>query len=577
MSEKKSQFDIIRNVVHEAKSYEQFEDIEKLVEVGTSLVNIPVQPLYMAIHKTTTDQVASILPKLSEKQRQVMLDLDLWKKDVVNVDDFEFWIESYTKCKDDKIVQDFVNSDDFLLYLRSRINIWTFDVEDPEYPDHDYYFLTDDSLLLIEYSDSFKYPNELKYLVRQLYATLGVENAYSKLFKMINDNFSLLQEDAYQEKKERLRDYGMVDYYEAKQLLFPFATGAQLKSFINKKTKATGGLGAEHLNQTLHASALVSYDSDIQSIREELTKVQSDKRLDFLQFSFVRLVNSSMVINDAFKAARTEQTRIGQYSRSMLELGLNFVKTVKKLAEEESVFDYFDFMDLYKVGNTLIEINQKQIKKALAKTPFDTDDLEFFIGSWWCSFLENSFNHPPKVKNFGVGRHPQIIQDLNTYDFWNRESQTFILMLPLIHSYYKALSQMKSDSKIQDDFYLNYEVENIDFESILISSFINFTQQNNIDPDVNKLGLTLGELKKFIEVFFEIKDEEYLLKDLSDAVMNESILSFRELLHLDEIEEFPRYLHGILSEHLSGYEFATLAPEDFQHVGGPILLSQNKN
>ena len=44
---KNTQFDIIRNIVHEAKSYQKFEDIEKLVEIGSSLVNIPVQPLYI--------------------------------------------------------------------------------------------------------------------------------------------------------------------------------------------------------------------------------------------------------------------------------------------------------------------------------------------------------------------------------------------------------------------------------------------------------------------------------------------------------------------------------------------------
>jgi hypothetical protein len=579
MSEKKTQFDIIRNVVHEAKSYQKFEDIEKLVEVGTSLVNIPVQPLYMAIHTTSADQVANILPKLSSTQRQVMLDLDLWKRDVVNVDDFEFWIEAYTKCKDDQIVQGFVNTEDFLLYLRSRVNIWTFDVEDPEYPDHDYYFLTDDSLLLIEYSDSFRYPNELKYLIRQLYATLGVENAYSKLFKMINDNFSLLQEDAYQLKKERLRDFGMVDYFEATQLLFPFASGGQLKGFIKKKTKATGGLASHNLNQTLHAQALVSFDKSMQSISDELMKVKSQKRLAFLQFSFVRLINSSMAINDAFKASTTEQTRIGQYSRAMLELGLQFVKIVKDVDNniDESYLEYFDFMDLYKIGNTLIEINKKQIKKALSKTPFDSNDLEFFLGSWWCSFLENTFMNPPKVKNFGVGRHPQTIQDLKTYDFWNKESQTFIQMLPLMSSYFQTLTQMKGDSKLQDDFYLNYEVENIDFESILISSFINFTQQNSPSADVNKLGLTLGEFKRFVDEFFVIKGEEYLFRELSDPILEETLSAFKTLLNLEHIESFDRYLHGIISEHLSGYEFNSLAPEDYQHVGGPILLSRIEN
>ena len=33
----------------------------------------------------------------------------------------------------------------FILFLKARFNIWTFDIEDPQYPDHDYYFLTEDN------------------------------------------------------------------------------------------------------------------------------------------------------------------------------------------------------------------------------------------------------------------------------------------------------------------------------------------------------------------------------------------------------------------------------------------------
>jgi len=38
-----------------------------------------------------------------------------------------------------------------------------------------------------------------------------------------------------------------------------------------------------------------------------------------------------------------------------------------------------------------------------------------------------------------------------------------------------------------------------------------------------------------------------------------------------------QYLYGVLSEHLSGYEFDTLAEDDFKHIGGPILLQVTAN
>ena len=58
-------------------------------------------------------------------------------------------------------------------------------------------------LLLVEYSKEYRYPNELKYLIRNMYDKFGVENAYSLLFKLVNDSFAVIQERQYQEKKNR--------------------------------------------------------------------------------------------------------------------------------------------------------------------------------------------------------------------------------------------------------------------------------------------------------------------------------------------------------------------------------------
>ena len=86
--------DLLSKIIFEAKSYNTVEDIETLVDVGADLSMIPIQPLYMSLISSNTDQVANILPKLSSSQRQVMLDLDLWKKDVVDVESFEFSFKS---------------------------------------------------------------------------------------------------------------------------------------------------------------------------------------------------------------------------------------------------------------------------------------------------------------------------------------------------------------------------------------------------------------------------------------------------------------------------------------------------
>lgn len=565
--------DVLTKLLFEAKSYNNFEDIEKLVEIGTDLSVIPLQPLYISLLSSSSEQVAQVLPKLSAEQRQAMLDLDLWKRDNVDVESFEFWVEAYSKVQDLELVQQFVGSEDFLIYLKSRVNIYTFDVEDPQYPDHDYYFLTDDSLLLIEYADEYKYANEIKYMVRNLYDRFGVEQGYTLLFKLINDSFMTLQEAQYQQKKERLRDYGFVDFYEAREKTYSFITYKQIDNFILNKETLTPDIDILGKNQSLHSSALVSFDAKMENILKELSLVQDEKRLHFLHFTFIRLINSTIALSDALKGGRVELTRIGKQTRNALELGLQKVKQVRQFAEHESVFNDYDFFDLFRIGQSLIDIEKKKVKKALAATPFDENDYEYFLGAWWTSFLENTFLEIPKVKAFGAGLHPKEVDSLVIYGFWKRECTLFKKMTPFIHSFFQTLDKLKTEGQLHDQFYLNYEVENIDFESILISSFVNFSLGNFSGRDVKKMGITISELKEFFKLYFIKSGEEYILKPFDEENIQKQIQDFTQQYGLNELDHFYEYLYGILVEHLSGYEFDSLDFEDYKHIGGPILLN----
>lgn len=571
-SDKKTdQKNLLKNILYEAQSYKEYEDIEKLVEKGMNLQNVPVQPLYVSLQNASSDQVALVLPKLSPEQRKCFMDLDLWKRDEVDVESFDHWVEVYTKCREDHIVKEFVDSDEFLMYLKSRVNIYTFDVEDPQYPDHDFYFLTDDNLLLIEYSEHYPHPNELKFLIRHYYDSHGVENAYTSLFKLINDSFIIKEEELYQDKKERMRDYGFVDYYEAQEKLFPFASRKSLNKFIQEKKYISVKVESLHKNQSLHSSALVNFDKDIQSIMKELMKVNDVEKINYLHFSFVRLINSTITLKDALKGGRVELTRIGEVTKTYLELGIDYIRSNRSYLAEESVFNDFDFFDVYKIGNTLISINLSKVKKSMMGTPFEREDYEYFLGTWWNGFLENTFHTIPKVKAFGVGRHPQKINNVKTLEFWEKEVVTFKSLVPFVNKFFETFSQLKSSGNVNDQFYLNYTVDNIDFESIMISSFISFALNHNDSAPQAKMGLTIIEFKQFINEFFTKSDEEYVINSFES--IREKIKAFSKQFGLDLVDGIDVYLYGIISEHLSGYEFDTLEDEDFSHVGGPILLN----
>jgi hypothetical protein len=575
MPDVESKKDLLSQILYESQAYRKFEDIEKLVEKGSDLSVIPVQPLYVSLQTTSNDQIAQILPKLSPDQRQALRDIDLWNKDLLDPNNAIHWLEIYSKCPDDEVILEYVKSEDFLLTLKNHFTIYTFDVEDPEYPEHDNYFLTEDNLLLIEYPEDFNLVQELKELIRRLYGDLGVENAYAFLFKMVSDSYMVMEENLYQEKVERLRDYGFVDYYEAGSFNSFFPQLSQVDDYIKSKKPQTGELDPVSANQSLHASSLTAYQAGMDSLKLELEKITNEQRSQYLHFNFIRLVNAKMTLEDALKNGSLAMSKVGLMTKQCLELGFEYVRS-KRVSD---VFTVFDFVDLFKIGHSLIEINKRRMKKAIADTSFDKDDLSYFLGMYWNSFIENSFEDVAKYKFDGSSKALEI-NDLNSWKLWNDAATILTNSLPYILTFFKSLQKLKADGVLNDQFYLNYEVDNIDFEAIIISSFINFVggyYEKEDTSGAGKMGVTVGELKSFYHQFFTKNGNEYLIKGEEDPILREKSADFIRKFGLDQVPSFDRYLYQIMLEQLNGYEVDGMTDEDFQHVGGPILLNLSKN
>jgi hypothetical protein len=576
MSESVIKKDLLSQLLYEAQSYNKFEDIEKLVDSGMDLSMIPIQPLYVSLQSTSSDQVAHILPKLSSDQRQALRDIDLWKKDELDGKAIFDWLDIYSKCPDDEVILEFVKSEDFLLSLKSQFTIQTFDVEDPIYPDSDDYFLTEDNLLLVEYPESFTMVQGLKEMLRRLYADIGVENAYAFLFKMVVDSYLTMEEQAYEEKKDRLRDYGFVDYYEALEYNCPFLKQEDVDHFIKNKKSSTPQVDSLSANQSLHASSLVSYQTGMEDLKDALEKITDEKRQQFLHFSFVRLVNAKMVLDDALKNGSLAMTKVGNQAKQRLELGFHYVQAHWEKNHQESIFNFFDFFDLYKIGHSLIEITKKKMKKAIAQTPFEKEDFAYFLGMYWNSFLENSEEEVTRFKFDGSSR-PLDINDLHSYHVWNEATETFIKSLPFIETFFLSLEKLKSDGLLNDQFYLNYVVDNIDFEAIMISSFINFVGGYYENDSAGKMGVTIFELKNFYHSFFKKQGQEYLIKGEEDPILREKTLLFIKRFGLEFVTRFDKYLYQIMIEQLNSYEIDNMEEEEFTHIGGPIILNNVSN
>jgi hypothetical protein len=557
----------------ESEAYSNLDILEHYLEQGQHLGHLPMQPLYTLFKDLPIEKIAEYLPKLTKEQRKTFLDLDLWYKDELDIKTFGRWLSVYDQCQDEKVQAEFAQSPEFSLYLKGIFNIWTFDAEDPEYPDHDYYFLTEDNLLLFEYKDDFEYLSETKNLIKVLYSKLGVENAYAHLFKIVSEAYMEFQEDEYRLKKEWLRDYGFVDYYDALALDAPFASMDVLKAFLMRKVRYAAKIDSLGPQQTLHRSALIAYKSEMDELLGEINKIKSEEHRQFLNFNFLRLVNGTLTLSDAIREGSVAMTRTGKNTRSRLKLGLSYLKHLQRnqpqalpLAAEECLFEYFDFQDLYKIGNTLTKLVQKDIKRQLNRD-FPESNQESFLGPYWTDFLDNSFDWPVK---FGKRTEPTL--EINSYEVWSawkKKADQLIKLLPFAQRFFEMFSDLKNDGKILSEFYLNYTIDDIDFEAILLSSFANFSMGLFNQTSGSKMGLTIDELRNFTNW---ILDSEGKVSS-TDAVM-EKIVDFQTNFGLNDIEHFSEYLLDLLRSHLEGYDYNSLSFDDFKHVGGPILLTK---
>ena len=525
------------------------EGLELLLEKNSDLSKLPVHPLFVTLKNMSPEEVSIYLPKLNKRQRTSFLDLDIWNRDELDFNSFGFWVTAYSNCIDENVKLEFSTGPHFSLFLKSKFNIWTFDLDEPEYPDHDNYFITEDNQLLFEFDKDFPYFEEVRTFVKDLYTNLGVENAYSHLFKIVSETHSNITEEEYHFKKERLRDLGFLDYFESLALESPLPTLNLVDSFILKKKGITGEIGKVAKTQTLPKNALVSFEDSSEDIMRELGKIEDEKRRDFLKFNFIRLINSVNTVNGSLKSDSLSLSNSARRVRSLIEIGFEYIREKRP---ENSLFDIFGFEDLYKVGLSLIRINQKNLKNALKK--FNIEDSDSFLGAHFLGFLENSFDDNLKFNG-------EKINSLEIYKKWIIESGLFMDLLPFISKFHEVHKEMISSGAIQDSYYLNYTKEEMDFEVLLISCFANYLLGYLDSPKNKKLGISIPDAKKF---FNEVVGQPGISKRLED---------FLSSFGLGQISRMSLYLNKVLKDHLEGIDLNTLDPSDFKHVGGPVILN----
>jgi hypothetical protein len=241
-------------------------------------------------------------------------------------------------------------------------------------------------------------------------------------------------------------------------------------------------------------------------------------------------------------------------------LGFHYLK---KQIGNEVLFLKYDFAELYKIGHSLLMFQLKALKKALHLNNFEGDN-ENFLGDYWTSFLDETFDSPIKYKG--------AITDLVQYEEWCYQIKTIVGLLPFAKKFCETFTELKNDGRVQDSFYINYTVDAIDFEALFLSAFANHFLGTYDQHNISKMGLTIDEFKSFALKIVGTQGKFVLTPELYQKIQK-----FIEIFGLSEVANIHNYLQNLLTSSLEGYEFEFMADDDFKHVGGPIILSVYKH
>lgn len=547
----------------------------ELLAPADSLPSIgPIWKIQQSFYNDGPVALMEDFESFSTKQRELVISLSSWDRDSFNSEAFGLWIDAVEGQESPNMRTDLVNHPGFLLYLKAYFQITLQDQEEPELPDHDHFFVSDDQLFLFEYKSDFKRSDEVQSLVRHAYMVNGVETTINVLTGLLGENYSIFEETCYSQKKEQLLALGIPDYFGSIEL-FSMQKLADIDRFIALRVKQKRDLNsnkktARQLETSSSKKTIFSEDYPLIESKNQgewsmkLSELDSEGDINRHLFKAVQTLFATYEVKGIWKQNLLSYSEQNKRFSILIDLAIQYVEN--KIGSQFTVLNLFDAFDLYKIGEGLSKnLNIK------ASRIFREQEGNF-IGDVFIGMVDQIKSLT--IVEFGTNKHDPT--QLEGYLKINHLLDELFELRPFILGMKNEVTRMTQENLLQDSFYLNYEVVDIDFESLITTMLFNFINKSYQDQDETsrKMALTLTELKM---VWSKIL---YLNKGkarLDYSIVNEDIVDFMQYFKIPGNKSTVEYIAGVIAYHYEDLDLEELVEDDFKHVGGAILLSTKMN
>ena len=332
-------------MIHQAQGKQKYDLLINAQHVNLLVPQLHPQELYLTINALGAEYSSELIALASTEQLTTLLDLDCWEGDNLSPALSLFWLELLLSTGEDKVCQLVrqMEPEILALFLKKHLVI-TRGLE--AYDDEEA-----DNAKRLEGIYDIDYSSETA--AKVIGAVLNIwqgreQESYLLIMEMIrSENLTVLEEEVYQARSNRLLDLGIIPAIEAKGIY----------SYIDPETFTPGGKSDFHLeaeNQK-DPSALLACAKPHNLLSQVLNDgISPDIASELLFLANRKMSADNIDISDIRYVTATLQ---GTYDT--LNLALEFLAGTDSNKARE-IFNNTYLLQLFQLGSSLIKQRQKK-------------------------------------------------------------------------------------------------------------------------------------------------------------------------------------------------------------------------
>jgi len=359
--------------------------------------SFPEEDFYFLINDIGLEDSLQLLSLASDKQLEYILDIEVWEKDRIGINNVTKWLDLFFRSDPQRFVRWFLNKKtefiEFYLFKNIEVKIREHD-QDPSIFGDDFFTL--DNVYYIRFvdlpveteSNSNFIKNRNEFLSNFIETLSGYDhnifqNVLLEAFTVIPAEY---EEEAFRLRNVRLAEKGFLPFDEAigiYQPLKPEALSEQSAKFITERSEIRLYIPVPHYSTGMLKEGNLFTDS--------LKKIEKDNVLDQIQVELAGLANQILVADQKMIRNKEELGDIVKKACGYISIGL------KQLTEESNDLDEnravaliqrFPLSQIFRVGYGLVLELKWRAEKWRKISWFEKNKLHLsFWGEGWIGVL----------------------------------------------------------------------------------------------------------------------------------------------------------------------------------------------